>query len=375
MIDFNARLKSLKDRRQGTRVQALFDSLTTAEALSGIANGRDVRKAESYEQLKESPGIKYAIGAMAPVDAKSTEISKKEGDRVADNVIGKLTTSGENVEKRIQGSVALDVHIMGYSDVDMLVIVYSPILVEQPKVNPEVYSPSSDPRTCINIVKDVRNKSEKFLTSGFPAATVDCTGNKSIALEGGSLARKVDIVPAIWFDSRAYQESPYEFLRGVDIYHKRDHKLIRNYPFKHIALVNVEDNRYKGNLKRVTRLMKNVVADMPDYKKSKAKKLSSYDLTAIAYNMEQRLDVPDFFRLSLVEKTREYLTFLLSNGTVRNGLIVPDGTRRVFDNEAKVEALEILSAEISDLTKAITKEINPWIAETDSSPLMKKVVR
>ncbi|MDD1794326.1 hypothetical protein LRP50_14395 [Enterovibrio sp. ZSDZ42] len=374
MIDFEKRLKSLKDRRQGSRERAAFESFDSASATNAILRGIDVRKQEAFEKLNETVGIKYAVGAMAAVDEKSTRVSKSEGDRVADNLIKSLKISGESVTKRLQGSVALDIHIKGHSDVDMLIIVMNPVNIELPKVNPNGYFPSSDPRNLVDIAKDVRIKSEEILPKNFPQAEVDCTGNKSIALEGGSLQRKVDIVPAIWFDSIKYQRSGLESDRGVKIYHKADHRLLLNYPFTHIKLINERDDIYSGNLKCVIRLLKNMIADMPEYKKKVVKHLSSYDLAAIAYHMGTELNVPTYMRLALVEKTRAHLTILDGSKAYRDSLIVPDGSRRIFDTEEKADALKILANEIADLAVAIYKEIKPWNTAYDSSVILNKSV-
>lgn len=358
MINFEKRLQALKERRQGTRERNLYKSVDSFSEGRIVGDSHFDRK-ESYEKLNESAGVKYAIGAMAPVDQKSTGVSISEGERVANNLINCLFRQGIYVESKLQGSVALDIHIKGHSDVDMLIIVQNPVSVELPKVNPSFYSPSSDHRSLVNIVRDLRLKSELILTINFPNANVDCTGNKSIALEGDSLARKVDIVPACWYDSRAYQISRKDSDRGVKIYHKSDHLLCMNYPFKHIELINGRDFLYQGNLKRVIRLMKNMVADMPDYKKKVVKRLSSYDLAAIAYYMEGNLSVPIYMQLSLVEKTREHLNHLMDSWKYRNMLYVPDGSRKIFDRDDKVQALEILAKECSDLAESISQQIEP----------------
>lgn len=111
MINFENRLKSLKERRQGSRERAIYASMESLSAENAVLRGVDVRKSESYESLKEPVGVQYAIGAMAPVDPKSTEVSINEGNRVADSLIKSLNNRGENVTKRLQGSVALDIHI------------------------------------------------------------------------------------------------------------------------------------------------------------------------------------------------------------------------------------------------------------------------
>jgi len=374
MIDFSKRLASLKERRQGSRERAIYDSMDSHSADFSVARGRDIRKAEPFELLNETAGVKYSIGAMAPVDTKSTNVSISEGNRVADSLINSLNAQSENLTKRLQGSVALDIHIKGHSDVDMLIIVNNPVIIELPKVPPSYYSPSTDPRSLINIAKEVRSKSEKTLPINFPKTDIDISGNKSIAMSGGSLSRKVDIVPAIWYDSREYQRTNQNHDRGIKIYHKKNHEFILNYPFKHIKLVHERDSIYSGNLKCCIRLIKNMVADMPEYKKSIAKKLTSYDLAAIGYHMNEELRVPSYMRLGLVEKIRAHLELLSISSEYRESLRVPDGSRVIFDESEKVSALKILHKEFSDLAKSIYSELAPYKTIYDSAIIMKKHV-
>lgn len=376
MIDFSKRLKSLKERRQGSRERAIFES-TTMDSVSrnrAISLGQDVRTREAYEILRESDSIKYTIGAMAPVDRKSTEVSISEGERVADSLIKSLNVRGIDTVSKLQGSVALDIHIKGHSDVDMLIIKQSVIQVESPRVIPNYYTDSDDTRTMENIVKEIRVESEDILPKNFSQATVDCTGNKSIAMSGGSLQRKVDVVPASWFDTVAFQHSKDENDRGVKIYHKGNHELIKNLPFKHIRLVSDKDDRYNGNLRSAIRLMKNMVADMPDYKKSVAKKLSSYDLVAIAYHIDDDLYLPYEIRLGLVEKIRAHLQNLLTNSFLRISLDVPDGSRKIFDSTEKTRALEVLTGEFTALAESLVKDIRPFIDYYDSNAILNKRV-
>lgn len=374
MIDFEKRLKSLKDRRQGTRERAIYESMESFSADNAIQRGVDVRKSESFESLNEVAGIKYTIGAMAAVEPASTKVSIIEGNRVADSLINSLQNSGETVTKRLQGSVALNIHIKGHSDVDMLIIVTNPVNIELPEVNPNGYSPATDQRNLIDIAKDVRLKSERILPVNFPRVEVDTTGNKSISLQGGSLKRKIDIVPAIWLDTIKYQHSGQESDRGIKIYHKSNHEFHLNYPFTHIKMINDRDSLYAGNLKSVIRLLKNMIADMPDYKKKTVKSLSSYDLAAIAFHMNTDLNVPSYMKLALVEKTRAHLALLNSVKAYRDALDVPDGSRKIFNEENKTEALEILTNEVSDLAKAIYKELQPSSTIYDANVILNKSV-
>ncbi|OLO11103.1 hypothetical protein BTW10_11590 [Chromohalobacter japonicus] len=367
MINFDARLKRLKDRRQGTRELVLLE-----KGYYSWDSG-DYRIRETYEKLSESPGVRYTVGAMSAVDPQSTQVSINEGNRVSDTLISMLKTNGIGATKRMQGSVALDIHIEGHSDVDMLIICEDTILVQTPKLDGSAcYAP--DKRPMVDIVAELRNASEQKLTTRYHQAEVNCSNSKSISLKGGSLKRKVDIVPSCWHHTHDYQNSWQERDIGVKIYHKKDHCLLGNFPFKHISRVGEKDAQYSGNLKKVIRLFKNLVADMPDYKKGKAKALTSYDLAGIAYHMDQRLNVPSYMSLALVEKAREFLSFLNSYESYRNTLKVPDDTRVIFDGKEKSEALEIIFKEVEDLAFSVFKELRPLSSVYDENVIKSKVI-
>lgn len=368
MISFDNRLKSLKDRRQGSRERVLLDNHLSSY------DPRDIRARERYEELAESASIKYAIGAMAAVDARSTQISIEEGERVATTLIGLLSSVGINVEMEIQGSVALDLHIEGHSDVDMLILKSDIVLVQTPIVY-GFHVPPPDNRPMVEILKELRQQAELKLSSRYHQAEVDCSKNKAISLSGGSLRRKVDIVPACWFYSHDYQNFGLKHHKGVDIYNKGEHSLVRNQPFLHIKRVNDTDQMYSGNLKKVIRLMKNLIADMPDYKKRVVRVLSSYDVTAIGYDMNEHLSCPSYLSLGLIEKLRAHLTLLVHSSELRNQISVPDGTRKVFDIPEKFEALQILHSEVTDLAVSIYRSIDPFsIAEYNSKQLLQRQV-
>lgn len=368
MISFDNRLQRLKDRRQGTKERVLFENNMASYT------AYDPRRQENYELMAENAAIKYTIGAMAEVDPASTRVSINEGDRVANTLISLLETVGIFAAKEIQGSVALNIHIEGHSDVDMLILKDDIVLVQTPRLD-GAGCYAADQRPMVDIIKELRLQSELKLTSRYHQANVNCAGNKSIALDGGSLKRKVDIVPACWYHSHTYQRSGQKHDKEVWIYHKADHALHGNHPFLHIKKVNEKDALYSGNLKRVVRLMKNLVADMPDYKKRVAKNLSSYDLTAIGYEMNDQLQCPTYMSLALVEKLRNHLFLLYSFKSIRDLLIVPDGSRKVFDSEDKVEALGILYNEVSDLAASIYKSLQPYShLQYDANTLINKHV-
>lgn len=193
-------------------------------------------------------------------------------------------------------------------------------------------------------------------------------------MSGGSLARKIDIVPSCWHDSHDYQRSGQQYDRSVRIYDKEKHEFIENKPFLHIKKVDDKDHSYGGNLKKVVRLMKNIVADMPDYKKKVAKKLTSFDLTSIAYHMDAQLTCPEYFPLLLVHKLDLWLQKLKDDKTLRDSLKSPDEVQSIFNNVEKDDALEILSKEVSDLAASVYRDLYPYDREKDINKLVYKSI-
>lgn len=369
MINFSDRLKKLKERRQGTAQRYALDQGYTA-----LASVYDYRPQESYEKVKDSDAIKYVIGAMAPVSSKSTQVSIDEGERVANTLVGMLETDRINTEFRLQGSVALDIHIEGHSDVDMLILKRDIVLVQQPALPSTNYTDAPDKRPMLDQVKEIRLASEVKLTSRYYQATVDCSNKKSISMSGGSLARKIDVVPSCWHDSHDYQRSGQQYDRSVRIYDKEKHEFIENKPFLHIKKVDDKDSIYGGNLKKVVRLMKNIVADMPDYKKKVAKKLTSFDLTSIAYHMDAQLTCPEYFPLLLLHSLDIWLKKLKDDKALRDSLKSPDEVQPIFNSVEKDDALEILSKEVSDLAASVYRDLYPYDSVKDINKLVYKTI-
>lgn len=90
--------------------------------------------------------------------------------------------------------------------------------------------------------------------------------------------------------------------------------------------------------------------------------------------MDERLNIPSYMSLALVEQSRDFIGLLKSSETYRNTLQVPDDTRKIFDKDSKTEALEILSKEIDDLAYSIFKELRPALESYDSDVITSKVI-
>jgi hypothetical protein len=371
-MDFYSRLESLKKRRQGPS-EAVFNE--AFDSVTGTASNREfIRKSESFEALRESEAVKYTVGAMTAVDTTYTEISIREGERVASSLSKSLLGENISVDTRLQGSVGLDVHIKGYSDVDMLVLVSKTILVEQPYVQPSPYPDATDQRPMVDIVGELRARSEDILAQNFPAVKVDVSGAKAISLEGGSLARQVDIVPAAWFHTIAYQSTKEDHNLGVQILDKKNSVLIRNFPFLNRKLINDADLQVNGNLKRVVRLIKNLQADAEGIKGDVLKKLNSFDVLSIAYVMRNELAIPSYNQLGLVAILAEKLRFMVMNRSYCEDLDTPDLTRKIFDHDDKYGGLSALFLECTELADSLAAELNPLRTKTNREVLLGKAV-
>jgi hypothetical protein len=153
-----------------------------------------------------------------------------------------------------------------------------------------------------------------------------------------------------------YQQTPIEIYRGIHVFNSETNSRIENRPFLHNAQIDARDKALNGNVRKAARFLKCLKydADIP-------LKISSYDITAIAYNAP-----PDFMRanrgeeLFLIENLRHYLKFLIDNPTVMQSLQVPNGMRPIFcDEGASGNQLKDLYQEVQELVDDINKELAP----------------
>lgn len=340
------KISSLQTRRKGADRFAVL-------AADGLALENYQRKRyipEAWEQRAgNKPYTRYALGAMQEVDPDYTRISMETAQRVA-NQLGKRV-GGFNLEFRLQGSVPLNVHIRGVSDVDVLTLIDQQFLSYDPSgIKSNTYWPSPD--TSLDQLTQLRREEEPALKNAFPKAIVDTSGSKAIKISGGSLARSVDVVPSHWYDNADYQASVELHDRGVIILDRKANKTVTNFPFKHIKLVADRDAIVAGGLKKAIRLCKNVKADSDS-----DIALPSFDIAATMFHADQAaLRMGVFYDLAILAETQRHLDYLYSHKEIAQLLYVPDGTRRIFDTGAKLDALLLLSCEMDELLKAVAEE-------------------
>lgn len=366
--NFNSKVERLKSRRRGSSEVAAMDALL--ESTQILVNRS--RQQETWEsRATNKSATKYAIGAMQEVDPIYTRVSIETGERIENQLSKKLLAEGISAVFRLQGSVPLNIHIKGVSDVDLLVIEQQILMYDQHGSRASTYT---HPRTdSLDVLRNLRKVAEDILDDAFPKANVVKENAKSIKVTGGSLARDVDVVPAIWWDTANYQNTQIESDRGVAILDKNIPKKIYNTPFLHIKLISDRCQQTFGGLRKSIRLLKNIKADAEE--DGKSINLSSFDITSIMYHCDvSRLQKGYFHELAILSETQYWLDYLWSNYDYAKTLFVPDETRKIFDNDEKRNDLLKLSLEIDDLLKEVAKELNAVFENNQVSPFMRDYI-
>ncbi len=346
--DINIRLRQLETRRKGTDHlnRMAMDSQREVLAKSLMT--------ESWEKRQgNKPFTRYAIGSMQEVGPDYTRISLETARRVGAQLNQGLSGGGYSVDFRLQGSVPLNVHIRGVSDVDLLNLDTSFRTYDAAGAwsRRGLYtSPTS--QTSLGVLTSLRKEAEKILKAKYPAADVDCTGGKAINISGGSLARPVDVVVSHWHDCTDYQQSEQEHDRGVTILDKKVPTTIANLPFLHIKRLTDRDISVAGGLKKAIRLCKNVRSDA-----EKDIALPSFDIAALMYHADQNvLRAGCVYELAILAEAQRFFDYLHHNKEYAKSLVVPDGSRKVLNTPEKVAAVTNLSIELDDLLLNVAKE-------------------
>jgi hypothetical protein len=359
-VNIDYRLNQLRARRDGRRGMPVetVDSATYADSLAA----RLFPAPEPWEK-RGSAGqrhTRYAIGAMQAVSETYTKVSIDTANRVADQLRTRLPKTGFSVDFRLQGSVPLDVHIKGASDVDLLVLdtVFLTYRTAGARALSGGYG-SAGTRNSVQVLSSLRAQIETDLPLAYPAATVDTSGAKAVKLSGASLARDVDVVPAHWLDTIEYQASGREIDRGVEILDAKKRISIENLPFLHIDRIRARCIDVGGGLRKSIRLCKNVKADS-DRKIT----LPSFDIAATMYhaNMDA-LRRGQYIELAILAETQRHLDFLACNPQHAKTLRVPDNSRLIFDTDEKLQGLLQLSLEMDDLLSNVYGENAPGLLD------------
>ena len=321
---------SVSNRHKRQRARRAADVPSVSFGYEGRDDGR--------VGLGETPqsALQYILEAMAPVDPRQTEIAHEACTRVQNQLGDALKKRGHEVDFERQGSVTTDTHIRVHSDIDLLALTKRFYFVKAPlqALPPYVGNPLAD-------LLEIRTICESVLQETFPAAVVNIEGDKSVCISGGSLRRKVNVVPAGWVDTAEYRQCFDVIYRGVRILDKGAGSTIENFPFLHNARLNARDDAARGYLKRLIRLVKSIRSDSDE-----EICINSYDLSSLCFHFP--LEWYDLDPALLLWRFNYFVAGLLRDDRAAQALFVPNGTRRVFETLDKAQ-LRSLTAEASSL--------------------------
>jgi hypothetical protein len=300
---------------------------------------------EVYERITDSEHVRYAVGAMQPIDETYTENTFAEGDRVKNQLDKGMAVA---CEYRYQGSTTNDTHIRAHSDIDLLVLtkkffwVRPPLSVTSPYVGDE----RAD-------MREIRVEATSSLKDAFRTAKVNDENPKAIRIEEGSLRRHVDVVPASWVNTADYVNTNSEVYRGVRIFDNNTGEFPDNMPFLYNDLIDKRDIVTYGGMRKAARLMKSVNYDFSTVQ------MSSFNLTSIAWNIPSELiayTAPH--ELRILDGCCDYCVQLGASAALRDLLKVPDGTRGVFEGKAgaTLEQLSELGKQLWTLRAEIIRD-------------------
>ena len=343
---------SIKEREG--RIGMAFDFTKSLMAMQQRKFGDDLKKGELLESFsgKASDAVLYISEAMEPVSKTYTENTFKQCDRVIEQLKSNISGKHSGLNFEYQGSVPLNVHIKKHSDIDLLVATgrYYMVTPPLPVLNPYTGN-------CKNDMVQLRDDIVATIESQFPAVVIDDTGGKAVAIEGGSLNRKIDLVPVSWVHNTNSHGTNDLTPRGIRLYDKTDGIYITNYPFMHIAKCDGKDRNVGGKYKMLVRYIKNIIKDNDGIS------ISSYDAAGLMYLQgETELIATDYNPVALSVVCEKFLQRLLNDNELMDSAMVPNGTRKLF-GIGHLERAEVLKLYM------VIKEINLAVSQSYSTML------
>ncbi|MBH3128451.1 hypothetical protein [Serratia marcescens] len=358
---YSARIERMKSRRKGSseQINIATESISN-QRYDGLEHYALLENALNLPENWESRGLRdsatrYVIGAMQSVDSRYTQISFETAERIQKQLTKRLE---HTLDFRVQGSVPLDIHIKGFSDVDLLIIDQQMLMYAPDGVGN--YNPTT--KDSRDVIVALREAACDALKGAFPTAYVDDSNNKSLRITGGSLQREVDVVPGIWWDTVEYQKTRNEEDRGVTIINKSTRERIYNAPFLHIKRIKDRCTQCNGGLRKSIRLLKTLKADSKE--EGKDIDLSSYDIASLMYHADIRnLSHSAYYELAVLVETHRWLNYLCQNPDNAMQLEVPNETRKIFEKPESLNELGKLTVIINEVVTEVLREITGTMNE------------
>jgi len=324
---------------------------------------------EEIGKISYNDALIYVKRAMKGVGQDYTNRSIEAGENVKDHLQSVLS----DVTYEYQGSVMTNTHIVGNSDIDLLVISEKSYYYNTTDVNSKL----NEIRSVVPVNETHHNRLKSILNSpGYSGNTlIDLRTNrinsetklksiyqkcniekpKAIGITNQNLNREVDIVIAIWHHTAEYITSLNTDFKKITIYDKNSHSTGRHEsPFLSIKKINDRDSMVNGRLKKMIRFIKNIKVDSA----VENIPLTSFEINAICYGINPASYVDKNF-LELVEVILKQMTRLSTEDAFRNELTSVDGSEFIFkDKPEKLDGLRTLIAEVQIIANDVLSQID-----------------
>lgn len=324
---------------------------------------------EDLGKISYNSALEYVRRAMKGVSPEYTSKSKEAGE----NVKNHLKTVLHSVSYEYQGSVMTNTHIIGNSDIDLLVISEKSYYYNQSAVSNHlnlisskipvnefqkqrlkfVLNSSDYNGNTLDDLRKNRIDSEVKLKSAYYKYNLNKA--KSIEITNQNLNRDVDVVVAIWHHTPEYIASQDPEYKKITVYDKDKHSTGKlESPFLSINRINDRDSSVNGRLKKMIRFIKNIKCDSG----IEEIPLKSFDINAICYAIPM-ISYKDKNFLELVEVVLTQLMKISSNVQYRDELKSVDGSEFIFkDNPLKLKGLKMLLAEVQIIANDVLSQID-----------------
>lgn len=299
-----------------------------------VVRNDQIAKAIGKVTESANDAMEYVMECIQAVPVEYTNKTFSECDRVEEQLKTNLINTQIFVEFEHQGSVTNGTQVKVHSDIDLLVITKIFTYLKAPLKPSHPYQGN-----CADDLLRLRQNCEDILASKFPAADVDADGGKCVSISGGSLSRKVDVVPCAWIDTVNYINTGHLRYRGIKILDANSGGWTENFPFEHNELIDSKDKETCGALRQMIRLAKSI-----KYDSDKTIEFSSYDICALCYavptaNLKNAKDDG----IKLLRLLLSLGELVISDETFRQNLLIPLKTRRVFDDKLGVKMADFVS--------------------------------
>lgn len=291
---------------------------------------------DAFEESDYPEAMKYALEAMEEIDPsysyKTFHITKRIQDKL-DKVFEEI---GLKVDFRYQGPIQTETHIVLYGGVELICL-----------------ARSGDKKPWIKINQVAREV--MGVLSGDPSfREIDYSSRLRIKLSTTKPKCEIKILPAVWMDNNEYLDTKREIDRGICEYNMLKKTRRRYLPFLNIARINAMDNRCKGGLKRMVRLLLTLQRDA-----SEEIDLNWYEISSMVYAIpEDQLQFNSKYCLALLGVILAQLNRVVTDKSYRENLLSPSEKELVFGTRYYLtEEVEKLKNELELLIRDLNEEL------------------